>query len=118
MPNEFRCQWLVERIADKVAAVAQTYHLEVEESDERWVAKDRIGFGPESLLHFDIKGDRIFECQIDGDGPIITVVFSPRFDLALVARSAKKGRYVPAHAHDVACAILGLDEALNPLGET
>jgi uncharacterized protein with WD repeat len=126
MPREYRIQWHVERIADKVSAIADTHPLhlpprndaEAEALEEREGESDKLSFAPGSLLHFDITGARTFRAQIDGRGPLITVTFSPKMRRARVVRGDAPAIRCSAHAHDVAMAILGLDPEGNPLAIT
>lgn len=122
-PEENDIQWHVERIADEVAGIASTHELhlppkndaEVDTLDARESESDKLCFGPESLLWFDITGKRRFAGKIDDDGPLVSVEFDRKMKRATVVRGDGEPRVVDAGAYDVALAILNIDEEGRPL---
>lgn len=118
----YAIQWAAERVADKVCALACTVpadHLpprndaEAEAQESRESELDGLRYGPGSLLYFKIESRRWFTAQIDGEGDQFHVIYSEDFGRAMVIQVAVNGGarvMFCGGAHQVAVAILGIDE--------
>lgn len=117
MMREYAIEWHVERIADKVSALASTHELhkpptndaEQDLLDDTEEESDKLRFNPNTTLYFEVTSDRSFQATLDDDGPLIHVVFNKRMTRAVVTYGEQSPVTCSADAHDVASVILGLE---------
>lgn len=98
---EFEVKWFVEGVADDVCGIACTWF-------EEHPADRAVRFTRQSLLHFEVTGDRHFLASIDGMGPRVSAWVDAKFERATVLREGCAPRRVKAYSHDVAMAVMGL----------